>query len=180
LDIQNKKFKKTFRGYSEEEVDFFLEQIVQEFEKLYRLNRELEDRLAESDSSMDRYREMEDVLKKTLVAAQQSAEEQRANTRQECRLLLEEARLQAQNELQEANARVKEAIAEYHNIRQQVRVFRVRFRSFIEAHLKLLDEPALDAAATLDRPADQVAGIVPGHETREGGLLLDEDRPTGR
>ena len=84
----------------------------------------------------------------------------------------------AQGELQEANERVREIMAEYQNIIQQSRVFRVKFRSFIEAHLKLLDERDLNVAAALDVPAEQ-AGCFPGNTAQVSGPVHDEERPTG-
>ena len=36
LDIHNKEFSKSFRGYSENEVDEFLDLVVAEFERLIR------------------------------------------------------------------------------------------------------------------------------------------------
>ena len=45
LDIQNKEFKKSFRGYKESEVDQFLDEIIEDYEKLYKENIELKDKI---------------------------------------------------------------------------------------------------------------------------------------
>ena len=36
MDIHNKEFKKGFRGYSEEDVDAFMEELASDYEKVYR------------------------------------------------------------------------------------------------------------------------------------------------
>ncbi|MCL5046489.1 MAG: DivIVA domain-containing protein, partial [Actinobacteria bacterium] len=48
LDIHNKEFKKVFRGYSEEEVDEFLDEVTRDFESLIKENSSLKDELAEA------------------------------------------------------------------------------------------------------------------------------------
>ena len=45
MDIENKEFKKTFRGYNEEEVDEFLDAVKEDYENLYRENLDLKEKL---------------------------------------------------------------------------------------------------------------------------------------
>ena len=45
MDIHNKEFARSFRGYDDEEVDRFLDEIIEEFERLYKENLELKERL---------------------------------------------------------------------------------------------------------------------------------------
>ena len=41
MDIHNKEFKRSFRGYNEDEIDEFLDQVVNDYERLYRENDQL-------------------------------------------------------------------------------------------------------------------------------------------
>ena len=43
MDIHNKEFKRSFRGYNEDEIDDFLDQVVNDYEKLYRENKQLKE-----------------------------------------------------------------------------------------------------------------------------------------
>ena len=45
MDIHNKTFSKGLRGYSEEEVNDFLRQIVTDYEQIYREHREMEEEM---------------------------------------------------------------------------------------------------------------------------------------
>ena len=45
VEITNKEFKRTMRGYSTDEVDEFLDEVVEDFEALYRENASLKDKL---------------------------------------------------------------------------------------------------------------------------------------
>ncbi len=161
LEIQKKVFRRVFRGYCEEEVDSFLDKINQDYEILYRETQELKEKLVQSDRSMDRYRDIEEVLKNTMVMAQKNADELRQNTEKETRLIMDRARIEA-DELareaeQEAAAIINEAeqrasvmvseaekkvsliLEEYHRFKREAQVFRMRLRSFLDAQVKLLD-----------------------------------------
>ena len=45
LDIENKRFSKTLKGYNVDEVDDFLDQLTIDYEKLYKENAELKEQL---------------------------------------------------------------------------------------------------------------------------------------
>ena len=53
LDIQNKEFKKVMRGYKESEVDEFLDKVIVDYEKLYKENIELKDKIALLNEQID-------------------------------------------------------------------------------------------------------------------------------
>ncbi|RJQ25942.1 MAG: DivIVA domain-containing protein [Peptococcaceae bacterium] len=187
LDIQKKEFRRAFRGYNEEEVDSFLDRVVEDYENLLKENQKLQECLAESDNQMSRYRELEDVLKNTMIMAQKSAEDLRQNAEKEAQMALQEAQLQARQILQkaeqeasimvqeadrragrmidEAEDRVKEVLAEYRELLKQARVFRVRFRSFLDAQMKLLDG---------EEEATSIGTIVEAVEAIEGSEELEE------
>ncbi|HHY45043.1 MAG TPA: DivIVA domain-containing protein, partial [Firmicutes bacterium] len=70
LDIHNKEFSKAFRGYSEDEVDEFLDLVVAEFERLIRTQEELQVELSGLESRIEHYRGLEETLKNAIVLAQ--------------------------------------------------------------------------------------------------------------
>jgi len=150
LEINKKEFKKTFRGYDEEQVDSFLDQIIIDYEKLYRENQDLHEKLEQLDSTIKRYKELEEVLKNTLVMAQKNAEELRDNTESEVSLMLDKAKSESQKILEDAEAKaekifsdarekVQSTLDHYKDIQKQVQIFKVKFRSFLKAELEMLD-----------------------------------------
>ena len=98
LDIHNKEFKRSFRGYSEDEVDEFLDQVVKDYEKLYRDNIELKETLDRVNSKLEHFQHMENTLHNTLVIAQETAEEVKLNAKKESELQLKEAEIRAQTQ----------------------------------------------------------------------------------
>jgi len=161
LDIQKKEFRRAFRGYNPEDVDLFLDQVTQDYEKLYKENLDLTERLAQAEQNMARYREIEEVLKNTMVMAQKNADDLRRNAEEEARLILDRARIevdrmtreaeqeavaliqkteqQAAGMISEAESKVGRMLEEYHRLEKQAQVFRIKFRALLEAQVKLLD-----------------------------------------
>ena len=138
---------------------------------------------------MARYRELEEVLKNTVILAQKNAEDVRQNTEKETRLLMDRTRVEADQLareaeqeavaiLQEAERRAAEIVSvaegkvklileEYHRLDREAQVFRMRLRSLLEAQIKLLDgEEQLE---TLERDVRVESG-----EEYEGEVSFSE------
>ncbi len=152
LDIHNKEFKVVLRGYSEAEVDDFLDLVVKEFEALIRENGELKDRLDALEQALERYRTIEDSLNKTLLLAQQAAEEVRQAGEKEAQLLRERAMMEAQRIVDEARAKARQAVEDYAEIRREAELFRMRVKTLLQAQLEIFEEAALKEADRPDSP----------------------------
>ncbi|CCQ96040.1 Cell-division initiation protein DivIVA (modular protein) [[Clostridium] ultunense Esp] len=140
LDIQNKEFKKSFRGYKESEVDQFLDEIIEDYEKLYKENIELKDKILILDEKIKQYNNLEETLKDTLVVAQSTADEVTRTAREKSEIIIEDAELMAKKIITAANEEVKNIQKEYGNLKKEIFIFKTRFKSFIEAQLISLDE----------------------------------------
>ena len=81
MDIHNKDFKRSFRGYNEDEIDDFLDKVVNDYEKLFRENDRLKEDLARAKKDNEQYQQLEQNLKDTLLVAQKTAEEVTSNAR---------------------------------------------------------------------------------------------------
>lgn len=92
LDIENKKFaKQMMNGYSVEEVDEFLDDLTIDYEKSYKENTELKNRVEELEASLAHYKTIEGTLQSTLVMAQNTAEEVKNVAKQQAEQILKEA-----------------------------------------------------------------------------------------
>ena len=122
MDIHNKEFKRSFRGYNEDEIDDFLDQVVNDYERLYRENERLKNEVAQQKESLAQYQKLEKNLKDTLLVAQKTAEEvttnarenaeqQLANAAKECQNMRRETELSAEKVKAETDAKIKEKIA---------------------------------------------------------------------
>jgi len=144
LDIHNKEFKRGFRGYNEEAVDDFLDQVVKDYEKLYCDNVELKEGLERVSSKLEHYQHVESTLHNTLVIAQETAEEVKLNAKKETELLIKEAEVRAQRILEEATAKVRKLTVEYEELLKQTQVYRSRMRTLIQAQMEMMKESEED------------------------------------
>ena len=93
MDIENKEFKKGFRGYNEEEVDEFLDIVKEDFENLYRENLDLKEKLKLYQEQVSRYKSIEETLNATLITAQTAAEDTCSAANKKAKIIVEEAEL---------------------------------------------------------------------------------------
>jgi cell division initiation protein len=140
LDIQNKEFKKSFRGYKESEVDQFLDDIIEDYENLYRENIELKDKILILSEQIKQYNNLEETLKETLIVAQGTADEVIGAARQKAELIIEDAESTSKKLIDAANDEVRNIRKEYDYLIKEIFIFKTRYKSFIEAQLITLDE----------------------------------------
>ena len=139
LDIHNKEFTRGFRGYAEDEVNEFLDQIIKDYEIILREKKELEDRIKTMTEQMQHYNTLEDTLQKSIVIAQEAAEEVRRNSQKEAKLIVKEAEKNADRIINEALAKARKVTIEIDELKKQSKVFRNRFKMLVEAQLDLLN-----------------------------------------
>ena len=154
LDIRHKEFKRGMRGYADVEVDEFLDEVGDEFERLFKDNIDLGERVEALESQVSAYKRIEETLQKTLVSAQASADELKQNSAKEAQLILHEAELKGRqlvNEVYSERQAIEQSMAKLKSAEQD---FRFKFRQLLEGYLKHLED-APDAAAV--PPAEGMA-----------------------
>ncbi|MFM1650522.1 DivIVA domain-containing protein [Brevibacillus sp. B_LB10_24] len=139
LDIHNKEFSTGFRGYNVDEVNEFLDQVIKDFELLTKEKKELEERLALLNERVEHYKSMEENLSKSILVAQETAEEVKANARKESQLILKEAEKNADRIVNEALAKSRKVAIEIEDLKKRASVYRMRFRTLLEAQLEMLE-----------------------------------------
>jgi cell division initiation protein len=144
LEIQNKEFKRSFRGYSEDEIDGFLDQVVKDYEQLYRENVELKETIERLGSKLENYQHMENTLHSTLVIAQETAEEVKLNAKKSSELVMKEAEIRAQRMVDEATNKVRRMTGEYEEINKQLQIYRTRMKTLLQAQLEMIAQAAED------------------------------------
>lgn len=144
LEIQNKEFKRSFRGYSEDDIDGFLDQVVKDYEQLYRENVELKETIERLGSKLENYQHMENTLHSTLVIAQETAEEVKLNAKKSSELVMKEAEIQAQRMVDEATNKVRRMTGEYEEINKQLQIYRTRMKTLLQAQLEMISQAAED------------------------------------
>ena len=145
MDIHNKEFKRGFRGYSEEDVDAFMESIATDYEKVYREYCELKERCDKLQDKLTQYEKMESTMNSTLMLAQQTAENVKVTARKEAELILQEASNKKKQMLNETTMSLQSSQQELDKVVAQTRAFREKCRAILTSQLRLLDDMALDS-----------------------------------
>jgi cell division initiation protein len=149
LDIEHREFKKALQGYSREDVDQFLDEIIASMEADIEKRSALETKVADLEERVSHFRAMEDSLKSTLVLAQRTADELKAAAHKEVELINQRAKLEHDNELQSVRNQIEEARSELRRVKDHLAAVRHDFKTFLSRHLALLDEtpPASNSPA---------------------------------
>jgi cell division initiation protein len=138
LDIHNKEFSKGFRGYDEDQVNEFLDQIIKDYELMIREKKELEDRLTSLNERLGHFTTIEETLNKSIIVAQEAAEEVRGNAKKEAKLIIREAEKNADRIVNESLSKARKIALDIEELKKQSKVFRTRFKMLVEAQLDLL------------------------------------------
>jgi cell division initiation protein len=144
LDIHNKEFARSFRGYDEDQVNEFLDQIIKDYELLIRDNKELQNQVLALQEKLDHFANLEETLSKTIIVAQETADEVKNNSKKEAQLILKEAEKNADRIINESLAKARKVALETEELKKQASIYRTRFRTLLEAQLEILNDGGWD------------------------------------
>lgn len=139
LDIHNKEFSRGFRGYDEDEVNEFLDQVIKDYELIIREKKELEEKVKDLNDKLGHFSNIEETLNKSIIVAQEAAEEVKRNAHTEAKLVIKEAEKNADRIINEALSKSRKIAIEIDELKKQSKVFRNRFRMLIKAQLDMIE-----------------------------------------
>jgi cell division initiation protein len=129
VEIRHLTMGRSLLGYKRSTVDHLLLDIAESFEDVWRERADLADKVEQLESDLVRYRELEALLRTTLVSAERASAEMKEQARKEADLILGEAHA-------EARAVTRRATVE----NERLRVESVRMRERLRLALASLDE----------------------------------------
>ena len=126
-------------GYSRPAVDDLLEDVVRSFEAAWRDRADLRDEVEKLEGEVARYKEVDVLLRNSLVSAERAADELRAHAGKEADVILEEARVRAREIAAEAEAERERVRAEVRRLRALEADVRAGYRAFLLTALDRLE-----------------------------------------
>jgi cell division initiation protein len=149
VDIQHKQFKRGLQGYAREDVDAYLDEIIESMEEDIEERTRLASEINDLRDKVSHFKAMEASLQSTLVLAQRTADELKANAHKEVDLAKQRATLELDNELAAVRRQIQEAKEELQRARDHVNMVKHDLRNFLSRHLALIDEerPGSSAAS---------------------------------
>ena len=158
IEIQDKEFSRAVRGYNQDEVDLFLDEIMADYQKLLEENEELKRQLEESKGKLESYKDTEGAVLKTLEAAKSLMNDISASAEKRASILVKNAELDADLKQRQARDNVERLKEEEARLNARVTSMKAKFRSFLESELERFDSLS-----------DDIFGIP------DGSLLKDND-----
>ncbi|WP_082917606.1 DivIVA domain-containing protein [Candidatus Arthromitus sp. SFB-turkey] len=140
VDITNKEFRKMLRGYDPEEVDEFLDQIVEDYEELFKENSLLKEKINAMNEKIEHYSKIESTIQNTLLLAQNAAEQAKVSSQKEADIVIKHANDSAKKILDKAHTDVVSITQEYDRLKQEFVKFRAKFRNFITVQMETFED----------------------------------------
>ena len=140
VDIQNKEFPRKMSGYDRALVDEFMLDVAEAYEKLYRENIDLKDKLSNLNDSLKKYIAMEDAMQNTLMFAQNTADDVKKSATEKAEIMVKEAELKAKEIASEAQSRVAEQERKLEELKTEINIYKTKFESLVAAQKTLVDE----------------------------------------
>ena len=155
-----------FGGYRKAPTDHLLEEVAQSFEDVWRERADLADKVEQLELDLVRFRELESLLRTTLVSAEQASAQMKEQARREAELILGEAH-------GEARQVQRRAFVENEHLTRESR----RLRAQLVAALAALEEIVAEDAEPAAAEGDEASGEpdAPWQGIAGGGLLSDAD-----
>jgi len=166
LEIRQKQFERTLRGYDKDEVSAFLLTLSQEWERAQDEMKELRVKWEASEREVTKLREVESSLYKTLKTAEDTGSNMIEHANKTAQLHLKETQLKAQAMLNEAKGKAEDTIegAEV-TAKQMLEEMEDQLKAMIE-HYKSLESQRDNLLADLKRLAAETIDRV---ERTKGG-----------
>lgn len=146
LEIQEKEFSKGLKGFKEDEVNEFLDEITLDLERLLEEDRQMRERIAALE---EENRQMKEELKKaqdsqrsvidTLETAKSLMGDISASAEKRARILVKNAEMEAQTMIREAKEAVARMNDENVQVKNKLAGFRRKYKEMLERELQQLD-----------------------------------------
>ena len=125
VEIKHIQLERSLFGYRRSFVDQVLDDVAESFEDVWRDRADLADKIEHLEQELVRFRELEGLLRTTLVSAERASQELKDQARRESELVLTEAHA-------EARAIVRRAHGERAHLATEARRIRSLLRSALE------------------------------------------------
>ncbi|WP_025728786.1 DivIVA domain-containing protein [Atopobacter phocae] len=160
IDIHNKEFDTRLRGYNQEQVNDFLDEIIREFENLLIKQEELEKKIKFSEEKISHFHNIQETLNKSIIVAQDAADRLKKNANKEAEMIIFEAERTADKILKEAARKATKINRETDVLQRDSRVFRQKLQLMIETQLEMVKSEEWDQLLNNQKDPEVIAPTV--------------------
>ena len=161
VDIQQKKFR-TGLGYEKKDVNAFFDIVADSYEKLYRSNAELKEKVLTLTDGLQNYKSKEAELEKSIMIAEKDSEDTKSKAQQEAKNIKLDAKNKAKNILADAQKELDEITQKITELETQYAAYKSNFVYFMKKQFELLGEEDFDPKSYTDERSLKTLGISAG------------------
>ena len=141
LELENKRFpRKHINGYDPEEVDDFLDELLKDYETLYKNKNGSGSKVEELEERLAHYEQIESTLQSTLVMAQQAADDAREAAQKQAEQIIKEAENKAKEATLDITTQIADKQREFEELKKQFDVYKAKMEALIVAQGELLKD----------------------------------------
>lgn len=150
IDVRRKEFKNSLRGYDANQVDDFLDEVADEFERSFSENQRMKEEISSLKSRLEQFEELEGAIREALVHAQQVARDLRQNANKEAELVVREAKEQAHRILADSSSRVERVQDSYGVLQKAKQDFQNDFRHLLKSYVAVMENADVASAKEIE------------------------------
>ncbi|MBA2692494.1 MAG: DivIVA domain-containing protein [Rubrobacter sp.] len=172
IDVRRKEFSNGFRGYDANQVDDFLDQVADEFERAYTDNQRMREEVSSLRERLQQFEELEGSIRSALVhaeqaandlrhtsqreaedlrhSAQREAESLRASSQREAEITIQEAQARAHQMLSDSSSRVERVQDSYEALQDAKQEFTKDFRQLLKTYMDVMEDMEITSAKGIE------------------------------
>ena len=148
---------RTFKNYTPEQIDQFLDQIIKQVERMIEDNKAKNREIALKDKKIEelskivqntahmqeklaQYERMESTLNRAIMMAQKTSDQIKSTAHRESEMILEDAKRNASRIVNESLIKAEKTEMEADALRRNINIFKRKLRGIIEAQLEMVDD----------------------------------------
>ena len=146
VEIRHITFGRSLLGYKKPAVDKLLADIALSFEDVWRERADLADKVEQLESDLIRYKELEALLRTTLVSAERASADMKEQARKQADLILNEAHAEARSVTRRAAVENERLKVESVRMRERLRLALASIDEHLDEDLDDTDSREAEAA----------------------------------
>ena len=148
---------RTFKNYTPEQIDQFLDQIIKQVEMMIEDNKSKNREIALRDKKIEelskiiastsgmqeklaQYQRMEGTLQRAIMMAQKTSDQIKSTAHRESEIILNDAKMNASRIVNESLLKAEKTEMEAEMLKRNITIFKRKLRGLIEAQLEMVDD----------------------------------------
>ena len=135
-----RQFNTTINGYDKEEVNFFVEEVTNEYENVLNKLRASEIEVKALKERLEYYKNLETTLNTAVLVAEDSSNQIKKIAKEEAKLIIDQAKKNASHIINDALIKAEKTEIEADQLRRSLKIYKSRIKATIEEQLTMVDD----------------------------------------